>query len=131
MMSFEQVLSADRPTLAQQWESLFKRPPPPNIQIALIRRILSWHAQAHATRRKSSHSIFTLEPVLKPSRPAPLLSPGTRLLREWKGATHEVLVLPHGQGFQYQGATFTSLTKIATTITGTPWSGPAFFGVKR
>ena len=32
--------------------------------------------------------------------------------------------------FEYQGQRFKSLTAIARHITGTPWSGPAFFGLK-
>ncbi len=64
-----------------------------------------------------------------PPRSGPTLAPGTRLLREWQGATHEVLVLP--RGFEYQGKTFSSLSAVARAITGTAWSGPAFFGIKR
>jgi DUF2924 family protein len=33
--------------------------------------------------------------------PAPLLKPGTRLLREWQGRTHTVIVLDNG--FEYDG----------------------------
>lgn len=63
------------------------------------------------------------------ARPPVTLKPGTRLLREWQGATHEVLVLD--VGFDYAGQTYKSLSAIARAITGTPWSGPLFFGIKR
>ncbi len=52
--------------------------------------------------------------------------PGTRLLREWGGELHEVTVIDNG--FEYRGNSYTSLTAIATHITGTRWSGPRFFG---
>ncbi len=52
--------------------------------------------------------------------------PGTRLLREWSGDTHEVLVTD--QGYVYRGTTYRSLSAIAQVITGTRWSGPKFFG---
>jgi len=91
-----------------------------------MRRVLAWHAQVEASGMKSA--LLRSRPITS-AKPAQLLPPGTRLLREWHGATHEVRVLPHG--FEYAGKTFTSLTAIARTITGTPWSGPAFFGVKR
>jgi hypothetical protein len=40
-----------------------------------------------------------------------------------------VLVLD--EGYEYDGRRFTSLTQIASAITGTHWSGPSFFGLKR
>src|SRR4029077_13316948 len=56
------------------------------------------------------------------------LKPGTRLLREWKGRSHEVLVLD--DGFSWQTGHYRSLSAIARQITGTAWSGPLFFGLK-
>ena len=50
------------------------------------------------------------------------LSPGTRLLREWQGQTHHVTVVE--RGFEYEGKVWRSLSGIARSITGTPWSGP-------
>ncbi|MFN4281413.1 MAG: DUF2924 domain-containing protein [Alphaproteobacteria bacterium] len=60
---------------------------------------------------------------------APDLKPGCRLLREWQGVMHEVVVLE--QGFQHDDRTYRSLSEIARTITGTRWSGPLFFGLKK
>ena len=54
--------------------------------------------------------------------------PGTRIVREWKGKVHEVTITDGG--FEYNGETFKSLSPIACRITGTHWSGPAFFGTK-
>ena len=34
------------------------------------------------------------------------------------------------KGFAYEGKTFSSLSDIATSITGTKWSGPRFFGLR-
>jgi len=56
-----------------------------------------------------------------------MLRPGVRLVRDWHGETHSVLVLE--DGFDYRGQRCRSLTEIAKTITGTHWSGPRFFGV--
>jgi hypothetical protein len=53
---------------------------------------------------------------------------GTRLLRVWNGVEHSVTVLQ--TGFEYQGRPFASLSAIAKHITGTPWNGPAFFGLR-
>ena len=55
------------------------------------------------------------------------IKPGTRLIRQWRGETHEVAV---GElDFEYRGTGYHSLSEIARKITGTRWSGPAFFGL--
>jgi hypothetical protein len=41
---------------------------------------------------------------------------GTRLVREWRGATHTVLV--HADGFEWNGRRYRSLTIVAREITG-------------
>jgi Protein of unknown function (DUF2924) len=62
------------------------------------------------------------------SRPLPRkLTPGTRLVRDWHGIGHTVIVLE--QGFEYDGQHWSSLTAIAKAITGAHWNGPLFFGL--
>ena len=58
-----------------------------------------------------------------------VLKTGTRLVREWRGRTHHVLVLE--DGFLFEERHYPSLTRIAFDITGANWSGPRFFGLKR
>ena len=53
---------------------------------------------------------------------------GTRLIRQWHGTTHEVLVTD--AGFEWKGRCWKSLSRIAREITGQKWSGPVFFGMK-
>jgi hypothetical protein len=126
-MSFPaEILTENRSALVARWRSAFDREPPPRVHTSLMRRVLAWQAQVEASGLKVPPSASL--PLRRPGKVS-LLSPGTRLLREWQGTTYEVLVLPHG--FEYNGKTYTSLTAIARSITGTPWSGPAFFGVKR
>jgi len=57
------------------------------------------------------------------------LKPGTRLVREWRGTTHQVLLLD--DGYLWQDEQYSSLSEIAYRITGTRWSGPRFFGLTR
>ena len=67
---------------------------------------------------------------IKISRKKPLMFvKGTRLCRDWKGKTYEVLVHQNGE-LEYDGKIYRSLTAIAEKITGTHWNGKKFFGVK-
>jgi hypothetical protein len=61
--------------------------------------------------------------------PGSRVRPGARLIREWRGRTHTVVVTE--DGFEYAGKTYSSLSKIAQAITGAHWSGPRFFGLNR
>src|ERR1700732_2758982 len=47
------------------------------------------------------------------------VKPRARLVREWGGRVHTVLVLENG--FDYAGERYRSLTQIATRITGAHW----------
>ena len=59
----------------------------------------------------------------------PVLKPGTRLVRNWNGTRHSVLVQP--AGYEYKGKIYGSLSQIASDITGTRWNGWIFFGLKK
>jgi hypothetical protein len=61
--------------------------------------------------------------------PSVVLKPGAKLVREWGGHSHTVLVVE--DGFEYEGQRYRSLTMIAAQITGAHWSGPRFFGVTK
>ena len=62
------------------------------------------------------------------ARPVLGVLPGTRLLREFDGHRYTVIVLSDGR-YEFQGQSYKSLSAIAKLITGTQWSGPAFFGL--
>lgn len=53
---------------------------------------------------------------------------GSTLVREWKGARHEVQVTP--EGYVWNGQRHDSLSKVARLITGVRWNGPRFFGLR-
>lgn len=57
------------------------------------------------------------------------LTPGTRLVRDWHGVGHTVVVLD--DGFEYDGRKWKSLTAVARAITGSHWNGPVFFGLRK
>jgi Protein of unknown function (DUF2924) len=61
------------------------------------------------------------------SDPGIMLRTGRRLVRQWRGHAHTVLVCE--DGFEYDGRHYRSLTVVAERITGAHWSGPRFFGL--
>ncbi len=73
------------------------------------------------------HELETAGRIAPP--PGPRIKPGARLIREWHGRTHTVCVTD--AGFEFEGKTYRSLTKIALDITGAQWSGPRFFGLTK
>jgi hypothetical protein len=54
---------------------------------------------------------------------------GSTLRRIHKGKEHVVTVCEIG--FEYGGKRYSSLSKVAQAITGTPWNGFLFFGLKK
>lgn len=98
-------------------------------------------AARDAVRRLSSRSGAAVElsdvpeasaaraPLVAARTSVRVLRPGTRLVREWQGRVHEVVVTP--EGFAWDGRTHRSLSVIAKAITGTSWNGWLFFGLSR
>jgi Protein of unknown function (DUF2924) len=122
--------------LRDEWRRLYRGQPPRLSRDLLIRTIayrmqeLAYGGLSKATQRKLD--ALTKELKGKGSifvTPDKSLRSGTRLVREWRGKTHTVVVTE--DGFEYAGKTFPSLTKIAHAITGAHWSGPRFFGLIR
>ncbi len=59
-----------------------------------------------------------------------LPKPGTVLTRFYQGKEYRVMVESEEQ-FIFEGKRFDSLSRIAREITGTPWSGPVFFNLRK
>jgi hypothetical protein len=51
------------------------------------------------------------------------------IVRVHKEVEHRVTVLD--DGFEYRGERYKTLSQLAKVITGTPWNGYLFFGLKR
>jgi hypothetical protein len=73
--------------------------------------------------------IRTLHGRERRERDTRLPLPGAVLTRHWKGRAIVVEVL--AEGFRYEGRRFSSLSAIASEVTGTRWNGLAFFGLVR
>ena len=126
----------DLGALRQQWRALYKAEASPHLSRELLVRAVAYRMQEVAfggLRPERQRQLRQFAQQLNGSqevriRPRPELKPGTRLVREWRGRTYEVLVLD--DGFSWQGTGYRSLSALARKITGTPWSGPLFFGLK-
>jgi hypothetical protein len=123
--------------LRQQWRTLYKFDASPHLSRELLLRAVAYRMQEIAfggLRPEHQRQLHQLAQQFKETgeirRRASLeLKAGTRLVREWQGRTYEVLVLD--DGFSWRGTHYRSLSAVARTITGTPWSGPLFFGLKQ
>jgi hypothetical protein len=120
----------DRTALLQSWRKAFGRDAPPRLSRALMQKAIAYDLQVKAFGGLSTRTKRSLRAAAKGDRRSALSklpSCGTRLLREWHGALHEVEVLE--DGYLWRGARHRSLSVIARAITGTKWSGPRFFGL--
>ncbi len=126
-----------KPELLALWQELFVKPAHPRLRRNLMILILAYRIQEQAygglkpsTRKRLQKLAAELEQNQKAPMPlTPQLKTGTKLLRQFQGEMHEVLVAD--EGFEYRGQRYESLSEIARQITGTRWSGPLFFGLKQ
>jgi hypothetical protein len=121
----------DRAALLARWRSAFGRDAPPRLSRELAVKAIAYDLQVQAFGGLSARTIRALKAAAKPgSGPTTARRPagGSRLVREWNGALHEVEVLD--DGYLWRGQRHRSLSAIARAITGTKWSGPRFFGIK-
>ena len=117
-----------------EWRRLYKSEPPKISRDLLVmglayrRQEIEHGGLGKATLRKLQTLAKTLRTTgrVGPS-PGLAVKPGARLIRKWHGRTHTVTVTE--DGFEYDEASYSSLSQIARKITGAHWSGPRFFGL--
>lgn len=123
--------------LKERWHRKWSVQLPKQVSRELLVLGLGWETQAaefgglpRALQRQIDALAGDLKRSGKIDSNAPIrIKPGTRLVREWQGERHEVTVLE--KRFSYKSKQFDSLSEIAREITGTRWSGPVFFGLKK
>jgi hypothetical protein len=123
--------------LKVKWRALFDTEPPPYNRRFLESR-LAYRIQELAYGGLKAATVERLRVLAKqydgkPSARRSIRSDnlpitGTRLIREWQGVEHCVTV--RGDGFEYEGRPYKSLSAIAREITKTRWNGWVFFGLK-
>jgi hypothetical protein len=130
----DRLRSLDLVELREEWRRLYHRDAP-RLSRDLLVLGLGYRLQemangglGQATRRKLQTIAKSLRTTGRVgSTPSLSLKHGARLVREWHGRAHTVTVTE--DGFEYAGANYPSLSKIAKKITGAHWSGPRFFGL--
>ena len=118
------------------WKQFFHSAPSSQLRRDLMIPILSYRIQEQAFGSLSARAQERLRQLSRAfekgcdptAARAPLIRPGTRLVRQWGDQVH--LVNVQTNGYEYQGTRYKSLSEIARLITGTRWSGPLFFGIK-
>jgi hypothetical protein len=131
-------LDLDLGELRARWHTVFGRRPPPTLPRHLLFRVLAYRVQAAALGDLDRNCQRLLDHAALPDanhnkgvefkQVITTLQQGTILSREWNGRVERVAV--SGKGFAWNGKTYSSLSKVASAITGTRWNGPRFFGLR-
>lgn len=119
------LLAMKREELRIAWVRRTKTSPP-NISTALLRLALAHAIQAKAFGGISKSMDRKLRELASGKTGA---APGTRYTRAWHGKIH-VVTVTEDEKYSWQGREYNSLSHVACAITGTHWSGPAFFGTR-
>ena len=112
-----------RAELLARWKRAYRRPAPQRISRELLLLALAYRMQERAEGGLSKAALKRLngrgsvdgEETPPPRPKAPRLRPGTRLVREWHGEVHQVMV--RDKGFEYRSQQYRSLSQIARAIT--------------
>jgi hypothetical protein len=154
MAQIEELTTMRVPELRQRYAEVFGEATRSNNRDYLVKRI-AWRIQANSEgdlsqrarrraeeladdaelrRRAPTLPASTQRPAgavvvpIKFDRGATVPMPGSILVKDYQGRRVVVRVLE--KGFEYEGTVYRSLSAIANKVTGSHWSGAAFFGLK-
>lgn len=124
------ALATMSPTqLREEWVSATDKSLP-RLSSAMLRLALGYELQCEALGGLSRPARQRLDQLAAAKTRTRCTVPGMRLVREHNGTVHIVTIGDNG-GIEWNGRTWRSLSEVARTITGTQWSGPAFFGLRQ
>jgi hypothetical protein len=122
-----EAMSSDE--LRTMWRRLTAAPLP-RVSPSLLRLALAWEIQAKAFGGLPRTTQAKLDQLANGKTCSAPATAGTRLVREWGGKVH-VVTIGEDKVIRWNEREWNSLSEVARAITGTRWSGPAFFGLKR
>lgn len=137
----KKLKALSREELMKKWGKMGELTPPQQIRKEFIIKHLTWLIQAKEKGGYSAQTKRKLEALAKDLEQnkeinndslksnSLTIKAGTKLIREYQGKNHEVLVLE--KGYQYKEKFYRSLSAIANEITNTRWNGKVFFGLKK
>lgn len=119
--------------LRSRWTRLVGTPAP-QVSTKMLRLALAWEIQASAHGGLPRAVTQSMDQLGRARTATQSTRAGMRLVREWNGRVHIVTVdgdSGEGQVIRWDRREWRSLSEVARAITGTRWSGPAFFGLKK
>ena len=134
-VKLQALAEMDYDALRSAWRRLYRAHPPKRVARDLLMLGVAWKIQEQAyggfgvaTKRRLAEMATAMkrDGDITRNRVA-RLKPGAKLVREWRGEVHTVIVVE--DGFEWKGGHRRSLSAIAREITGVHWSGPRFFGL--
>jgi hypothetical protein len=124
----EELETMTKADLKDRWARLTGRPVP-KLSESMLRLALAYELQAKALGGLTRKTKQRLDQIAAAKTKTKDLRPGMRLAREHGGKVHLVTIGDEGQVL-WNEQEWNSLSEVARAITGTRWSGPAFFGLR-
>lgn len=118
----------DKTELKDRWAKLTDRPVP-NVSAAMLRLAIGYELQAKALGGLSRKVLQQSKQKVAGKAITRDIRPGMRLAREYNGQVH-VVTIGDSREIIWNDRHWNSLSEVARAITGTRWSGPAFFGLR-
>lgn len=126
LLALESLTKAD---LKDRWAKLTGQPIP-KVSAGLLRLAIAWELQAREYGGLSRRTTQLLDQFERGKTKTRASEPGMRLVRAWNGRTH-IVTIGEDKVIRWNEREWRSLSEVARAITGTRWSGPAFFGLKQ
>ncbi|WPZ03946.1 DUF2924 domain-containing protein [Blastomonas marina] len=115
--------------LKDRWAKLTGHPVP-QVSAKLLRLAFAYELQTKTLGGLSRKTKQRLDQVAAAKTETRDIRPGMRLAREFGGKVHVVTISDAGE-ILWNEREWRSLSEVARAITGTRWSGPAFFGLRQ
>ena len=115
--------------LKNEWQRITGRAAP-RISPAMMRLALAWQYQAAEMGGISPPVRQKLAQLARGRTRTSEAKAGMRFVREWNGISH-IVTIGEDSIIRWNDREWRSLSEVARAITGTRWSGPAFFGLKK